>query len=82
MIADLVGIDKMTVHAIITKDLQITKIFATLVLKVLADDQRQKASNGIAELPQLPLQSRSGSGRLFPVSQVKTAFQEHCHGTD
>ena len=42
MIADRIGIDKMTVHTIITEDLAMRKICAKLVPKVLTDDQKQR----------------------------------------
>ena len=42
MIADRVGIDKMTVHTIITEDLAMRKVCAKLVPKVLTDDQKQR----------------------------------------
>ncbi|XP_050527794.1 protein GVQW3-like [Daktulosphaira vitifoliae] len=42
MIADEVGIDKMTVHNIITNDLGMRKICAKLVPKVLTDEQKER----------------------------------------
>ena len=40
MIADRIGIDKMTVHTIITENSSMWKIYAKLVPKILTDDQK------------------------------------------
>lgn len=42
MIADQVGIDKMTAHTIVTEELGMRRICAKLVPKVLTDDQKQR----------------------------------------
>ena len=52
LIADMVGIDKMTAHVIITENLAMRKICAKLVPKVLTDDQKQRRLSACEDLLQ------------------------------
>ena len=51
-IADRIGIDKMTVHTIITKNLAMRKICTKHVPKVLTDDQKQRRVSACEDLLQ------------------------------
>ncbi|XP_071449362.1 protein GVQW3-like isoform X2 [Hetaerina americana] len=52
MIADRIGIDKMTVHTIITENLAMRKICAKLVPKALSYDQKQSRASACEDLLQ------------------------------
>ncbi|KAJ8938681.1 hypothetical protein NQ318_004481 [Aromia moschata] len=52
MISDRIGIDKMTVHTIVTENLAMGKICAKRVSKVLTDDQKQRRVSACEDLLQ------------------------------
>lgn len=52
MIADQIGIDKMTVHNIVSEDLAMRKICAKLVPKILTHDQKQSRVSASEDLLQ------------------------------
>ncbi|XP_023723477.1 protein GVQW3-like [Cryptotermes secundus] len=88
MIADRVGIDKMTVHTIITEDLAMRKVCAKLVPKVLTDDQKQRRVAACEDLlqrveedPQPPCSPDLAPADFFLFPKVKSSLKGHHHGT-